>query len=240
MPRFFIGPPSGDCAVIEGGDARHITRVLRMQPGERIILCDGAGTDYAGVIESAGDTAVSVRILESRRSEAEPTVSLHLYQALPKGEKMDLIIQKAVELGVKDITPVLTSRCVSRPDPQSMGKKLSRYQKIAFEAAKQCGRGVIPAVRPMLGFEQSLAEAANFDLSIFFYECGGAFLQKIISPEKKDIALFVGSEGGFSKEEAALAVASGAVAATLGKRILRCETAPLAALAIIMNLTGNM
>lgn len=239
MPRFFIGPLSGDCAVIEGGDARHITRVLRMQPGERITLCDGAGTDYAGVIESVGDT-VSVRVLESCRSEAEPTVSLHLYQALPKGEKMELIIQKAVELGASDITPVLTSRCVSRPDPQSMEKKRARYQKIAFEAAKQCGRGVIPSVRPLLSFGQALAEAANFDLSIFFYECGGAFLQKIISPEKKDIALFVGSEGGFSEEEAAQAVATGAVAATLGKRILRCETAPLAGIAIVMNLTGNM
>lgn len=239
MPRFFISPPTGDHAVIEGSDARHITKVLRMLPGEQLTLCDGAGTDYLGVIVSVGDT-VSVRILENQRSRAEPTVTLHLYQALPKGEKMEFIIQKAVELGVTDITPVLTSRCVSRPDPQSMQKKQIRYQKIAFEAAKQCGRGVIPGVRPLLRFEQALAEAANFDLSIFFYECGGEYLQKIILPEKKSIALFVGSEGGFSEEEAALALSSGAAAATLGNRILRCETAPLAGISIVMNLTGNM
>ncbi len=239
MPRFFIDPPTDDYAIIEGADARHITKVLRMQIGEALTLCDCAGMDYRGEIASVGET-VSVRILSTHRSEAEPSVALHLYQALPKGEKMELIIQKAVELGVTDITPVLSARCISRPDPQSMQKKLVRYQKIAAEAAKQCGRGILPTVRPLLTFEQALSEASGFDLSIFFYECGGENLQKIISSDQREIALFVGSEGGFSEAEADLAAGAGAVAATLGKRILRCETAPLAGISIVMHLTGNM
>ena len=153
---------------------------------------------------------------------------------------MEFIIQKAVELGVTEITPVMTAYCVSRPDSKSMEKKLARYQKIALEASKQCGRGRIPQVHPLLNFDDAINRQTQKDISILFYECGGLPLQKLISPEQKKISVFVGSEGGFSKSEAERAEAAGLCLATLGNRILRCETAPIAGISIVMNLTGNM
>lgn len=239
MPRFFSTRIADGFARIEGEDARHITKSLRMMPGEQITVCDGACHEYLCEIESVGDE-VLLRVLEQKLSESEPTVSVHLYQALPKGDKMEFIIQKAVELGVGSVTPVLTSRCVSRPDDRSMQKKLPRYQKISLEAAKQCGRGRIPQIRPMLTFEQMLAQQREYDISIMFYECGGLPLQKLLMPQHHKIALLVGSEGGFSEDEAKRAAECGMKIATLGKRILRCETAPLAGISIVMNLTDNM
>ena len=239
MPRFYCTRPVDGIARIEGEDARHITKSLRMTPGERVTVCDGACHDYLCEIESVGETVV-LKVLEQRDSESEPTIDLHLYQALPKGEKMEFIIQKAVELGAASVTPVLTSRCISRPDFKSMEKKLLRFQKIALEAAKQCGRGRIPQVRPLLSFDEMLLEQTRYDISIMFYECGGLPLQKLLMPQYREISLLVGSEGGFSETEAMQAEAGGMKTATLGKRILRCETAPVAGISIIMNLTGNM
>lgn len=239
MPRFFSEQIDGDLAVITGEDARHITKSLRMLPGEQLTVCDGVCNEYLCEILSLGDT-VSLRVIRQKRSETEPGIRLHLYQAMPKGEKMEFIIQKAVELGAASVTPVLTSRCISRPDSKSMEKKLLRYQKIASEAAKQSGRGMIPQVKPMLSFDEMLKEQAACDLSIMFYECGGVPLQKLPLPSQGNIAVLVGSEGGFSEDEAERACAAGMKQATLGKRILRCETAPIAGIAIIMNLTENM
>lgn len=239
MPRFFTGQINDHTAVITGEDARHITKALRMTAGNTLIVCDGERTDYRGTILSVGEE-VLVRVEDGTPSETEPDLALHLYQAIPKGEKMDFIIQKAVELGAAAVTPVLTSRCVARPDEKSMEKKLIRYNKIAAEAAKQCGRGILPAVCPMLSYRQALAEMAKNELSILCYECGGEPLQKLIIPSVKTIGLLIGSEGGFSPEETQEAKDQGISFATLGRRILRCETAPVAAIAILMSLTGNM
>ena len=239
MPRFFSEQISGDVAIISGEDARHITKSLRMSIGEQLTLCDGASNEYLCEILSLGDS-VTLRVIEQHPSEAEPSIRLHLYQALPKGEKMEFIIQKAIELGAYSVTPILTSRCVSRPDTKSMEKKLVRYQKIAAEAAKQCGRGIIPLVKPLLSFENMLTEQAKHDISIIFYECGGVPLQKLSIPKEGNVAVLVGSEGGFSQEEVEKASAAGMKTATLGKRILRCETAPIAGISIIMNLTENI
>ena len=123
----------------------------RMAPGDSLTVCDGAGCDYCCQILSVGDSVI-LKVVEQAPSVSEPTIQLHLYQALPKGDKMEFIIQKAVELGVTEITPVMTAYCVSRPDSKSMEKKLARYQKIALEASKQCGRGRIPQVHPLLNF----------------------------------------------------------------------------------------
>ena len=237
MPRFFVPPISGDRALISGEDAAHITKSLRLRPGEEITLCDGSGMDYAGRVLAVGDQ-VEVEILSRSPSIAEPKCRLTLFQALPKGDKMEFIIQKSVELGAAEIIPVLTSRCVSRPDAKSMAKKLERYRKIAAEAAKQCGRGIIPQVGELMTLEQ--AAKALPENSLVFYEGGGKRLSELVAPEDESWGVFVGSEGGFSPEEIALLESRGVCPATLGPRILRCETAPLCGLSVMLNLLGEM
>lgn len=237
MPRFFVPPISGDRALISGEDAAHITKSLRLRPGEEITLCDGSGMDYAGRVLAVGDP-VEVEILSRSPSIAEPKCRLTLFQALPKGDKMEFIIQKSVELGAAEIIPVLTSRCVSRPDAKSMAKKLERYRKIAAEAAKQCGRGIIPQVGELMTLEQ--AAKALPEKSLVFYEGGGKRLSELVAPEDESWGVFVGSEGGFSPEEIALLESRGVCSATLGPRILRCETAPLCGLSVMLNLLGEM
>lgn len=237
MPRFFTEPLTGDLAVLSGEDTAHISRSLRLKPGEEIDLCDGRGTDYHCRILSVGET-VEAEILDRYPSETEPKVRLILYQACPKGDKMELIIQKAVELGAYALVPVLTDRCISRPDGKSMAKKLVRYQKIAEEAAKQSGRGIIPEVRPLLTLKQA---AESYEgKGIVFYEKGGERLNSLITGDEQAVSLFVGSEGGFAPEEIEALQARGVLAATLGKRILRCETAPLCGLSVVLSLTGDI
>ncbi|MDD3193781.1 MAG: 16S rRNA (uracil(1498)-N(3))-methyltransferase [Oscillospiraceae bacterium] len=240
MPRFYIDPPAGDFVTLSGEDARHICRSLRMAVGEALTLCDGAGTDYAGALRQADGQSVTVEILSREPSRSEPSVFVRLYQALPKGDKMELILQKAVELGAGEIVPVLTDRCVSRPDEKSMEKKLARWQKIVTEAAKQCGRGRIPIVRPLMRFPQAAAELGQMEKGLFLYEKGGLPLRESLCGPAAQIGLFVGAEGGFSPEEAHTAIQAGAVSTSLGPRILRCETAPLAALAAILYETGDL
>ncbi len=240
-PRFFCSD-IGDTVLITGGDAVHISKVLRMKQGNLAIICDCAGTDMLCRIIKAADSAVELEILDKRPSEGEPDVFLRLFQCMPKSDKMDFIVQKAVELGACEVIPVISKRCVSRPDEKSAAKKAERWQKIADEAAKQCGRGRLPQVGRMMTFSAAVnAFDASDTMGIFFYECGGESLNDIVSrSEYRKIDIFIGSEGGFEAEEAALAQKAGIVPATLGKRILRCETAPVAAISVLMNLTGNM
>lgn len=238
-PRFFAHT-NGDIAAVTGEDAKHIGTVLRMKAGELAILCDGEGEDCLCRIISVNKELVEFEVLDRQRNEAEPSVFITLYQCMPKGDKMDFIVQKATELGVGRIVPVLSKRCVSRPDEKSFVKKILRWQKIAEEAAKQCGRGKVPEVGAARDFKAAVKEYSQSKRGILFYECGGVGLSEIVSRETGELGVFVGCEGGFEAEEAAFAQEHGIAAATLGKRILRCETAPLAALAILMNLTGNM
>lgn len=240
MPRFFTQTISAEGGIISGDDAKHISRVLRMKVGELLTACDTKGYDYDCLIESLSDREVSLRVLEVRSSQSEPDVRVSLYQAMPKGDKLELIIQKAVELGVDSITPVMTRRCVSKPDSKSMAKKLERYNRIALEAAKQSGRGKVPQVCPMLDLPQALDEMAQTSCPILFYENATAPAKQVIDGAGKEIAVFIGSEGGFDESEVELAIQKGCQVLSLGKRILRCETAPLAALSIIMFETGNM
>lgn len=240
MPRFFTQTISAEGGIISGDDAKHISRVLRMKVGELLTACDTKGYDYDCLIESLSDREVSLRVLEVRPSQSEPDVRVSLYQAMPKGDKLELIIQKAVELGVDSITPVMTRRCVSKPDSKSMAKKLERYNRIALEAAKQSGRGKVPQVCPMLDLPQALDEMAQTSCPILFYENATAPAKQVIDGAGKEIAVLIGSEGGFDESEVELAIQKGCQVLSLGKRILRCETAPLAALSIIMFETRNM
>lgn len=240
MPRFFVDePPVGGAAMIFGEDACHIGRSLRMAVGEEITVCCG-GRDYFCRLEKISDSEVCARVVGSEPSK-EPSIDLTLYQAVPKLDKLEFIVQKAVELGARKIVPVLTKRCISRPDDERFGKKLQRLQKISLEAAKQSGRGIIPEVSGIISFEECLKELSGQDAGLMLYEKeGGKRLWDINFRELKSVGVLVGSEGGFEKDEAEAALKSGITPIWLGDRILRCETAPIAAMAVIMNLSGNL
>lgn len=240
MPRFFIGYVPEERTTIVGDDARHIARSLRMQQGESLILCDSIGTDYNCEIERVSEEGVQVRVLNFCKTVAEPTVKVTVYQGLPKADKMDGIVQKSVETGAVRIVPVLTGRCVSRPDEKSAAKKVTRWQKIAEEAAKQSGRGVIPQVAALTGFRQAVEEAAQNGEILLFYEGGGSSIAELVHKGTGNLSVFIGPEGGFEQSEVDFAVQNGGRIGTLGPRILRTETAPIAALAAIMLASGNM
>ncbi|MBR5873029.1 MAG: 16S rRNA (uracil(1498)-N(3))-methyltransferase [Oscillospiraceae bacterium] len=241
MPRFFVESVESDFVEITGEDARHIALSLRMKNGEHLVLCDGKGREADAVIREAFPESVVLDILERKNSAAEPETEVILYQALPKFDKLEYIVQKSVELGVSKIVPVLTSRCISRPDEKTMKKKLERLRKISDEAAKQSGRGKLPEVGEMLSFKNAVLEMSKTETPIFFFEHAEYPLHEIM--EKRTggtISMMVGSEGGFSDDEAAFASEHGLLIASLGPRILRCETAPVAALSAIMYAAGEM
>lgn len=239
-PRFFTGNISDETAVVVGEDVKHITSVLRMRKGALAVLCDGRRTDYLAELgEAAGESCV-FKILEKSPNEAEPSIYLRLFQAMPKGDKMEFIVQKAVECGASEIIPIFTKRCVSRPDAKQMAKKLPRYQKIALEAAKQCGRGIIPTVKKAAEFTELKNFISAENTGIMFYECSETPLKSAVSEFRKNVDIVVGSEGGFEPSEAEELQRLGFAAVSLGKRILRCETAPIAAISVLMNMTGNM
>lgn len=241
MPRFFIDytPAVGGEAVIEGGDARHIAGALRMTVGERLTLCDGAGTDYDCAITGVERETVTLRVDAATPTTAEPTLAVTLYMGLPKGDKMELIIQKAVELGVTAIVPVAMSRCIVKLDGKDAAKKQTRWQRIADEAAGQSGRGILPAVEAPISWKQAVARWST-ETTLLCYEGGGAPIGRLVTPTDTAVSLVVGPEGGFDPAEVAEVTAAGGRIATLGPRILRCETAPLAALAVLMERSGNM
>lgn len=178
--------PERACSII-GDDAKHIAKVLRMKIGEELTVCDTKGYDYHCMIESLSDKEVTLKVLSAEESQSEPTVKVHLYQAMPKGDKLELIIQKAVELGVDSITPVMTRRCVSKPDAKSMAKKLERYNRIALEAAKQSGRGKIPQVKPLLELNEALDEMAETSCPILFYENATAPAKEVIDQADRNL-----------------------------------------------------
>ena len=170
MPRFFVESIENDFIEITGDDARHIALSLRMKKGESLVLCDGKGKEADATIREAFPESVVLDITERRNSIAEPETEVILYQALPKFDKLEYIIQKSVELGVSKIVPVLTSRCISRPDEKTMKKKLERLRKIADEAAKQSGRGKLPEVDELLSFKNAVLEMEKAETPIFFFE----------------------------------------------------------------------
>ncbi|MBE6837699.1 MAG: 16S rRNA (uracil(1498)-N(3))-methyltransferase [Ruminococcus sp.] len=239
MPRFFVNEKPETSCVITGEDAVHIGRSLRMKTGEEITVCHD-GVDYSGVVERITDSEVFVKVIKSAPSSSEPDVFLTLFQAMPKGDKVEMIIQKAVELGASRVVLVMTDRCVSRPDEKSFSKKLSRYQKISESAAKQSGRGIIPEISGIINVKQAVKELSECDISLICYEKGGISLNDAGLEKGKSVGVFIGSEGGFEEKEVQMCVNNGVKVIGLGNRILRCETAPLAAISIIMNITGNM
>ena len=238
MPRFFLENAAGSVLTIEGQDARHIACSLRMVEGDALTVCNGNGTDFECVLTAVSPEQVTLSVTATHDTRSEPTLAITLYQGLPKGDKLEWIIQKAVELGVVRIVPVVCARSIAKPSERDR-KKAARWQKIADEAAGQSGRGILPQVEAPISFKEAAARMAN-TTTVVFYECGGTPLTDIAPTLTKETAIFIGPEGGIAPDEIQTLTQNGATLATLGPRILRCETAPIAALSAMMVLTDNM
>ncbi len=243
MPhRYFTTEVADGAAVLRGADAHHLARVMRARLGDTVILCDGKAVEYTATITGFGENRVDFSVEEGYPSAAEPTVEVTLFAGYPKQDKLEEIIRHGVELGCTHFVPFFSRYCVAAPKKEE--QKNIRYNRIAFEAAKQCGRGVLPDVAmPLPNFGAVCREFSRYGLVLFFYECGGLPLRTLLrqaGPAPRSIALVTGAEGGFAAEEAQAAAQAGAQTVGLGPRILRCETAPLAALSAVMALTGNL
>ena len=240
MHHFFVTPQqiSGDKIRIEGGDVNHMKNVLRMKLHEKAEISDGESRTYLCEVEAYEEDVAVLHILEEMEADTEPASKLYLFQGLPKSDKMELIVQKAVELGVYEVIPVATHRAVVKLDEKKAAKKTVRWNAIAEGAAKQSGRDVIPVVKNVMTLEDALAYAADLDLILMPYEDaqGMAKTRRVIREirQGQSVGIFIGPEGGFEEEEVQKAQETGAVPITLGKRILRTETAGIAVLSILM------
>ncbi|NBJ89063.1 16S rRNA (uracil(1498)-N(3))-methyltransferase [Acutalibacter sp. 1XD8-36] len=240
MPRFFIqDTPSGEY-LLSGEPGRHGAKVLRLRPGEEVTLCDGRGADYICTVRENTGESLLLDVGKSVTSRGEPRVKITVCQCLPKGDKLETVVQKAVELGAYELWPVESRYCVVKWDQKSQEKKLARLQKIALEAAMQSGRGIVPKVLEPAGLGPALERARTEGDVLFLYERAANSLRGCLKNTGDRLFLFVGPEGGFSEEEAALAEKLGARITSLGPRILRTETAPIAALAAIFYEKGDM
>jgi 16S rRNA (uracil1498-N3)-methyltransferase len=235
--KFFLPFTPDETFTLSGGDALHISKSLRKMPGDIVTFCHG-GFDYGCEITDITRGVITFRALTKTPVSSEPDISLTLFLALPKQDKLDFVVEKCTEIGVSEFVPFLCERVI--PSPRDFSKKRERLARIAESAAKQSGRGVIPTVGGLMSFEKMTQTLGGFDLVLFCYENGGERLSSAILKGKKRIAVIIGAEGGFSTDEASALRAANVTDIWLGERILRCETAPIAVSAILMNLTGNM
>ena len=242
MTRFFVEAQdlSGDVLHLTGENFQH-ARVLRLKPGEKLLVCDGQGREALCQVRQVGASDMELEILERRDSETEAAVKVSVYMAFSKADKLEHVIQKATELGAYEIVAFPSARCVSRPDEKSLKKKLERWQKIAASAAEQSGRGRIPQVITLGSFQEVLERAAQADKALLFYENEHAVTLRMALEEGSwsTASLLTGPEGGLEEAEVEQAREAGFQVCTLGKRILRCETAPLCALSAVMYAAGE-
>lgn len=239
MHRFFVSKENilNDVITIEGDDVQHISRVLRLEEGDKITLCDQQGTDYIVSIESVSKHSVRTNIMDKEPSKGEPSIDVVLYQGVPKSTKMDLIIQKCTEMGITRIVPVMTARTVVKLESEKdEAKKVMRWTKIAEEAAKQSKRGIVPTVEMPMSLEKALQDSKTLDLTLIPYELekGNSVKATLQTKQPKSVGFFVGPEGGFDTFEIDKAKQQGVVPVTLGNRIMRTETAGFAILTCIM------
>lgn len=234
MPKFFVDEKDilSDKIILMGENMHHLVNVLRASLKDEVTVSDGTGFDYLCSVEAINKASVELLILDKFGSEAEPQVKISLFQGLPKGDKMSLIVEKCVEAGVFDITPVDMARCVSKLSKKDFEKKKPRFEKISMSAAKQSGRGIVPEINGLIGFDEFLNILDNYDLVLFPYEEAKdvTVKSKVRGFSGKTIAIIIGPEGGFSKEEAEKLNKKGVCPVTLGNRILRTETAGMAAI----------
>ena len=240
MQHFFVSPEQvkEEKIYVEGGDVNHMKNVLRMKTGEELTVNDGEGSQYLCAVESYEADMAVLKILEKQQDESELASKIYLFQGLPKQDKMELIVQKSVELGAYQVIPVATKRAVVKLDAKKAKKKIERWQQIAVSAAKQAGRGIIPEVGEVCTYAQALKQAEELDVVLITYELAKGMdgTKQIIAGIRpgQSVGIFIGPEGGFEEEEVALAMKTGATPVTLGKRILRTETAGLTMLSVLM------
>lgn len=241
MYQFFVEPGQiqGRRIIITGSDVNHIRNVLRMKPGEEIAVSNGTdGREYRCGIESFTEDEVTCSLRFVKEDGVELPSRIHLFQGLPKADKMELIVQKAVELGAYEVVPVAARRCVVRLDEKKAPSRINRWQGIAEAAAKQSRRGIIPQVHPVMNMREAVAYAHAMEVKLIPYELAEnmGHTKEILEAVKPgtDIAVFIGPEGGFEQEEIELATAAGIEPVTLGRRILRTETAGLTVLSWLM------
>ena len=238
MPRFFVPTENFEDTTVKitGDDAYHIARALRMAVGDEITVADMQGRQHLCRLIKIRDEACECEILTTEEGKTESPAEITLFMGYPKGDKLEVVIQKSVELGVSRIVPFESSRCVKKPKSEKIEKQNARLGKIAEEAAKQCGRSKLPTVTPPVSYAEALAQAKNSELALFCYEGDGTVSLKSALADaacKKTVSVIVGCEGGFSEKEANEAREMGLIPVNLGPRILRCETAPTYVLSAI-------
>ena len=242
MVRFFVNPEelNSDNLILTGENAQH-AKVLRLKVGERALVCDGEGNECLCTVTDFTAGALMLEVNERRASETEARIRVSVYMAFPKADKLENVIQKATELGAYEIVAFPSGRCISKPDDKSLKKKLERWQKIAASAAEQSGRGRIPQVLVLPSYRAALERAAQADMPLMFYENEQATTLKmaLTSARYQTVSLLTGPEGGLEETEVEKAKDAGLQVCTLGKRILRCETAPLCGLSAIMYAAGE-
>ncbi|MEG0617093.1 MAG: RsmE family RNA methyltransferase [Oscillospiraceae bacterium] len=238
MPhRYFTDEITNGKAYLRSADAHHLADVMRCKVGEAVIICDGKGRDYECKISNIAQDLVAMDIITDYPNVSEATVAVTVYVGYPKLDKLEWIIEKCTELGAVRIVPFFSRYCVAKPKKEDA--KNERYQRIAKEAAKQSGRGIIPIISMPMTFNEMLTDCVKNDIAFFCYEAGGQDLHSRLDGVRT-VSVITGSEGGFTNEESLAAAKAGCVVVGLGKRILRCETAPIAALAAVMALTDNL
>ena len=241
MTRFFVEPEQllPEDILLTGENAKH-AKVLRIKCGEEVLVADGQGMECLCRVSEVLDGQLTVTVRERRRSETEAAVRVSVYMAFPKADKLEHVIQKATELGAYEIVAFPSGRCISKPDDKSLAKKVERWQKIAASAAEQSGRGRIPQVLTLSSYQTALKRAAQADKALLFYENERATtLRMALEGEYETVSLLTGPEGGLEEKEVQQALDAGLQVCTLGKRILRCETAPLCALSAVMYDAGE-
>ena len=242
MARFFVEADQmlGDVITLTGENAQH-AKVLRLKTGEQVLTCDGEGMECLCEVIAMGSGTVELSVRERRQATSEAAVSVSIYMGFPKSDKLEHVIQKATELGATEIIAFPAARSVSRPDEKSMKKKLERWQKLAASAAEQCGRGRIPQVLVLDSYASALERAAKADKALLFYENERATTLRMAldAGSFHSVSLMTGPEGGLEEKEVQQAQDAGLQVCTLGRRILRCETAPLCALSAVMYAAGE-
>ena len=244
MPRFYVPHPQIEKGLlrVEGDEVRHIRRVLRLKTGDEATIFDGSAREYKGKIVEEGPSSVVILIQDILPSKSESFLEITLAQGLLKGEKMDYVIQKATELGIEEIVPFVSSRSIPQLDKEKKIKRHQRWEKIAIEASKQCGRGVVPKIGALRDYPGILQIASSDSVRLALWEREGRRLKEVLEGlgEKRKIFFIVGPEGGLSQEEAGQAVEKGFITISLGKRILRSETASLCLLSILQYERGDI
>lgn len=242
MTRFFVEPDQlqPEFLVLTGENAQH-AKVLRLKCGEEVLVCDGQGREALCTVSDVSSGQISLVVKHRQESQTEAAVKVSVYIAFPKADKLEHVIQKATELGAYEIIAFPSVRCVSRPDEKSIKKKLERWQKIAASAAEQSGRGRIPDVLTLPSYKEALERAAQADKALLFYENERATTLRMALSNSpyRSVSLLTGPEGGLETGEVQQAMDAGLKVCTLGKRILRCETAPLCALSAVMYDAGE-